>query len=72
MGSEMCIRDRYYTAAYGVAEAIYEQGKMKNKDASKSALARIEKEKNASPDFLKSKVWKQKFSDLEQRIKSGG
>ena len=71
-GDRVKYRDQYYTAAYGVAEAIYEQGKMKKEDASKSALARIEKEKNASPDFLKSKVWKQKFSDLEQRIKSGG
>ena len=65
-------RDQYYTAAYGIATAIYEQGIVKNQDASKKALARIEKEKTASPDFLGSKVWKQKFSDLEKKIKGGG
>jgi len=54
------------------AEAIYEQGKLKNQDRSKRALSLIEKEKNASADFLGSKVWKQKFSELEKRIKGGG
>ena len=71
-GDKTRFRDQYYTAAYGLAEAIYEQGKLKNRDASESALSRIEKEKSASPDFLGSKVWKQKFSDLEKRIKGRG
>ena len=69
---KMRFRDQYFTAAYSIAEAIYEQGKAKNQDASKKALTRIEKEKTASPDFLGAKVWQQKFSDLEKRIKGGG
>ena len=71
-GDKTKFRDQYYTAAYGNAEAIYEQGKLKNQDRSKRALSLIEKEKNASADFLGSKVWKQKFSELEKRIKGGG
>ena len=65
-------REQYYTAAYGIAEAIYEQGKAKQKDASKSALKRIEKEKADSPGFRGSPAWKQKFANLEARIKRGG
>ena len=70
-GDKAKYRDQYYTAAYGIAEAIYEQGKLNKKDGRKRALARIEREKSASPDFLGSQAWKQKFSELEKRIKSG-
>ncbi len=65
-------REQYYTAAFGIAEAIYEQGKAKKKDASKTALKRIEKERTASPDFLGSEMWKEKFDGLEKRIETGG
>ena len=64
-------REQYFTAAYGIAEAIYEQGKAQKKDAKKRALDRIKKERAKTPDFLGSKVWKQKFLDLENRIKAG-
>lgn len=68
--NKMKYRDQYYTAAYGIAEAIYEQGKAKKKDASKVALKRIAKEKADAPGFLGSPAWKQKFADLEKRIKA--
>jgi len=68
---KMRFRDQYFTAAYSIAEAIYEQGKAKKQDTSKKALARIEKEETASPNFLGAKVWQQKFSDLEKTIKGG-
>ena len=64
-------RDEYYTAAYGIAEAIYEQGKANGKDAKPRSLDRIAKERVKTPDFLGSKMWKDKFLDLETKIKNG-
>ena len=61
-------RDEYFTAAYGIAEALYEQGKAENKDNSKRALGRIADEKRKTPNFLGSELWKSKFSELEKRI----
>ena len=71
-GDKPKYREEYFTAAYGIAEAIYEQGKAKGTDASKRALAQIKKERAKTPDFLGSTVWQDKFSDLEKRIKNGG
>ena len=65
-------RDEYFTAAYGYAEAIYEQGKAKKVDYAKRALAQIKKERAKTPDFLGSKVWKEKFAALEKKIQNGG
>ncbi|MDB2687190.1 hypothetical protein N9Y42_08250 [Mariniblastus sp.] len=65
-------REQYFTASYGIAEAIYEQGKAQKKDASKKALDRIKDERARSPNFLGSTVWKEKFLNLENRIKGGG
>ena len=70
--NKLKFRDQYFTAAYGIAEAIYEQGKAKKTDEKKRALDRIKKERAKSPDFLGSKIWKTKFSDLEKRIERGG
>jgi len=70
-GDKMRFREQYYTAAYGIAEAIYEQGRVKQRDTSASALTRITNEKTASSDFLGSEVWEKKFSDLEKRIRDG-
>lgn len=65
-------REEYFTAAFGIAEAIYEQGKAKKQDTSKKALGRIKDERIKTPDFLGSKVWKDKFLNLENKIKGGG
>ena len=65
-------REPYFTAAYGIAEAIYEQGKAKGVDAKQKALSQIKKERDQTPEFLGSKAWKDKFSDLEKRIQKGG
>ena len=70
-GKKLKYRDEYFTAAYGIAEAIYEQGKAKGIDAKQRALARIEKERLKTPDFLGSEAWKDRFVDLENRIKKG-
>lgn len=64
-------RDQYFTAAYGIAEAIYEQGKAKGTDAKPKALARIKGERAKTPDFLESKAWENKFNALEKRIENG-
>ena len=66
-------RDQYFTAAYGVAEAIYEQAKItKAGDGKERALKQIKRERTKTPDFLGSKVWKTKFDALEKRVRSGG
>ena len=64
-------RDQYFTAAYGIAEAIYEQGKAKGTDAKPKALARIKGERAKTPDFLGSKAWENRFNALEKRIENG-
>ena len=71
-GNKAKFREQYFTAAYGIAEAIYEQGKAKGVDAKQKALARIKSERTKTPDFLGAKVWADKFTALENRIKKGG
>ena len=68
-GAKPKYREQYFTAAYGIAEAIYDQGKAQKKDNSKRALDRIKEERKKTPNFLGSKVWKAKFLNLENRIK---
>ena len=65
-------REQYFTASYGIAEAIYELGKAQGKDAKKKALRQITKERKQTPNFLGSEIWKDKFSNLEKRINNGG
>ena len=68
--SKQKFREQYFTAAYGIAEAIYEQGKAQKKDSSKRALDRIKEERTKTPDFLGSKVWADKFFELDKRIRN--
>ena len=70
-GNKRKFRDQYFTAAYGVAEAFYEQGKAKGTDAKAKALGRIKGERAKTPDFLGSKAWANKFTTLEKRIENG-
>jgi len=70
-GNKRKFRDQYFTAAYGVAEAFYEQGKAKGTDAKAKALGRIKGERAKTPDFLGSKAWANKFTALEKRIENG-
>lgn len=64
-------RDLFYTALYGIVEGRFEWGKIKgNKKAIKNALDEIAKERKRDAEFSGFDKWKQKFAELEARIKA--
>ncbi|MEL7497372.1 MAG: hypothetical protein AAFN77_07150 [Planctomycetota bacterium] len=64
-------REIFYTALYGIVEGRFEFGKITNsKKAMNAALSEIDKEKKRNPDFSGLTDWKQKFAELERRIKA--
>ena len=68
-GDKKKYREQYYLALYSIVEAKFESSRyLKKPSGYDGAIRMISKERQRDPNFLGSKEWKTKFSDLEKKI----